>query len=120
MKKTAWWEYLVRFGFGGVITVITGLIASKWGPVVGGLFLAFPAILPASLTLIKRHAGSEPAGVSSLGAVLGSLGMAAFGAIVWLWGASGSPWVVLAAAAVIWFAVAAGAWRVGSKVTGPS
>ncbi len=33
----------------------TGLIAQHWGPVVGGLFLSFPAILPASATLIERH-----------------------------------------------------------------
>jgi len=37
------------------MTVIAGLIAFRFGPVVGGLFLAFPAIFPASATLIERH-----------------------------------------------------------------
>jgi hypothetical protein len=34
---------MLRCLLGGAITVITGLIASHWGPVVEGLFLAFPA-----------------------------------------------------------------------------
>jgi hypothetical protein len=37
---------------GGAITVIAGLIAAHFG----GLFLAFPAIFPASATLIEKHA----------------------------------------------------------------
>ena len=48
-------EYLVRFVIGGGITVMAGLIADRFGPTVGGLFLAFPAIFPASATLIEKH-----------------------------------------------------------------
>jgi Protein of unknown function (DUF3147) len=51
--KTKWYEYATRFVLGGLITVGAGLIAEKWGPSVGGLFLAFPAIFPASATLIE-------------------------------------------------------------------
>ncbi len=36
------------------MTVLAGLIAKHFGPVVGGLFLAFPAIFPASATLLDR------------------------------------------------------------------
>jgi hypothetical protein len=36
---------------GGLVTVITGIVAKNWGPVIGGLFLAFPAIFPASATI---------------------------------------------------------------------
>ena len=46
---------VVRFVFGGAITVGAGLLARKFGPAVGGLFLAFPAIFPASATLIEKH-----------------------------------------------------------------
>jgi nicotinamidase-related amidase len=46
---------MIRFALGGAMTVIAGLIASRYGPVVGGLFLAFPAIFPASATLIEKH-----------------------------------------------------------------
>jgi hypothetical protein len=41
--------------FGGAVTVAAGLIANKWGPGVGGLFLAFPAIFPGSATLVEKH-----------------------------------------------------------------
>ncbi len=57
LKDTRPWEYAVRFAFGGAIAVITGVIGHLWGPWIAGLFLAFPAILPASLTLVKQHDG---------------------------------------------------------------
>jgi hypothetical protein len=60
LKKTKPWEYLVRFAMGGAITVATGIVAHVWGPLVAGLFLAFPAILPASLTLVKARSASPP------------------------------------------------------------
>jgi len=42
LKRTRWYEYALRFFFGGAVTVATGLIAKHYGPVFGGLFLAFP------------------------------------------------------------------------------
>jgi Protein of unknown function (DUF3147) len=56
LRQTRWYEYLVRFVLGGAMTVVAGLIAARFGPVIGGLFLAFPAIFPASATLIEKHA----------------------------------------------------------------
>jgi len=53
LNGTRWHEYALRFLAGGVITAVTGIIAKKFGPGVGGLFLAFPAIFPASATLIE-------------------------------------------------------------------
>ena len=44
LRETRWYEYLIRFALGGAITVIAGYIAARFGPIVGGLFLAFPAI----------------------------------------------------------------------------
>ena len=55
LRQTRWYEYLVRFVLGGAMTVVAGLIAARFGPVSGGLFLAFPAIFPASATLIEKH-----------------------------------------------------------------
>jgi hypothetical protein len=46
LRQTRWYEYLVRFVLGGAMTVITGLVAARFGPVVGGLFLAFPRSFP--------------------------------------------------------------------------
>jgi Protein of unknown function (DUF3147) len=55
LRQTRWYEYLIRFGLGGAMTAVAGLIAARFGPVIGGLFLAFPAIFPASVTLIEKH-----------------------------------------------------------------
>ena len=55
LKRTRWYEYALRFFFGGAVTVAAGLIAKHYGPVFGGLFLAFPAIFPASATLVEKH-----------------------------------------------------------------
>ncbi len=52
LKTTKPREYAIRFLFGGLVTAATGVVAKKFGPVVAGLFLAFPAIFPASATLI--------------------------------------------------------------------
>ena len=55
LKEGRWYEYLVRFTLGGAATVFTGLISSRYGASVGGLFLALPAIFCASATLIEKH-----------------------------------------------------------------
>lgn len=96
-RLARWYEYAIRFAAGGAATVIAGLLVEKFGPVFGGLFLAFPAILPCSVSLIESHEtkrkhqagllgtvrGREAAGVDSAGASMGSLGMAAFAVVVW-------------------------------------
>jgi hypothetical protein len=71
-------EYLLRFAFGAGISVAAGLIGMKFGPVVGGIFLGFPAILPASLTLIEKKDGRQQAAIDSEGAILGAIAMVAF------------------------------------------
>src|ERR1700730_10423475 len=92
LKKTKWHEYAIRFLLGGSVTVVAGLLAKYYGPVFGGLFLAFPAIFPASATLVDKHErekkqragiqqttrGRQVAGVDAAGAALGSLGLATF------------------------------------------
>lgn len=112
LRDTKASEYAVRFVFGGAITVGTGLVATAWGPFVAGLFLAFPAILPASLTLVKRHEGRRQAVEEARGARLGSLGLAAFAATVAVAIGGMSPSIVLLAAAVMWALVDIGLWYV--------
>ena len=106
------WEYLVRFVFGGVVTACTGLATHAWGPIVGGLFLGFPSILPASLTLVKQHEGRAQAVQDAVGGRVGSIGLVAFAAVVW--GASPvlSAVVVLVLATLAWLAVDVGLWFV--------
>lgn len=112
LKDKKVWEYLVRFLFGGVVTACTGLVAHTFGPVVGGLFLGFPAILPASLTLVKRHDGRAQAVEDARGGRLGSVGLIAFGAIVWATAPVLSPVLVLVLASMGWLVVDLGLWFV--------
>ena len=56
LREGRWYEYLIRFGLGGVATVLTGLISSRYGPSIGGLFPALPAIFCASAS---RHPGDH-------------------------------------------------------------
>jgi len=125
LRQTLWYEYLVRLVLGGAMTVIAGLIAARFGPVVGGLFLAFPAIFPASATLIEKHVrerkekagfpgtrrGKEAAALDAIGAALGSFGLVAFGLVIWLMIVA-SPACALVLAASSWLAVAMLAWQV--------
>ena len=91
LGKTKWFEYALRFAFGGSITVAAGLVAKKWGPGVGGLFLAFPAIFPASATLVEKHEKQEKQqhgldgtnrGREAAGAEIGSIGLIGFAVAV--------------------------------------
>jgi hypothetical protein len=120
LKETSWKGYAIRFLFGGAVTVFAGWIAAKDGPVVGGLFLAFPAILPASVTLIRQHEDAHAAGQDAYGAVLGSIGLVAFGGMVWAASAHLASWLVLLLALAAWLAVSLIAyfvdgWRAGKQ-----
>jgi hypothetical protein len=77
-------EMLLRFGFGAAISVIAGLGGAELGTLVGGLLLAFPAILPAALTLIERDDGNRAAVHDVGGAIFGGAGLIAFGAVAYL------------------------------------
>jgi Protein of unknown function (DUF3147) len=63
LRMTKWSEYGLRFLFGGTITVVAGILAERFGPEFGGLFLAFPAIFPATATLIEKHERKRKDGV---------------------------------------------------------
>ena len=96
LRETRVHEYVVRFLF-GLCTVIAGLIAKRFGPGAGGLFLAFPAIFPASVTMIednekrrKAEVGSDgttrgrlAAGIVASSAARGCVGLALFALVVW-------------------------------------
>lgn len=112
-------EYIVRFLFGGFCTVIAGLIAKRFGPGVGGLFLAFPAIFPASATMIESHEkrrkteigadgttrGRLAASIDASGAVLGCVGLALFALVVWKMLPQGNAYGVIAIAVLSWAAL---------------
>jgi hypothetical protein len=110
LKDTKAWEHAIRFAFGGAITLGTGLVADKWGPAVAGLFLAFPAILPASITLVKQHDGRRHAIDDARGARLGSIALAAFAFVVIVTAERLPAVAVLTLAGFAWLLVAIGAW----------
>ncbi len=111
LSQTSAKEYAIRFVFGGVVTVGAGLVATRWGPVVGGLFLAFPSILPATVTLVKGHAKlSGAAGSDALGAACGSLGLVLFSVVGWTLSTSLSGWATLTLATIGWALGAVAAW----------
>ena len=125
LGQTSWHEYLLRFVFGGLVTLSAGLIADRWGPVVGGLFLAFPSIFPASLTLVAKHEvqrkqsrgmhgeerGKDAAGTEAAGTSMGSFGLFAFAVVVWRAFPRYATWVVLLFATVAWVLVSTAVWR---------
>jgi hypothetical protein len=110
LRDTTVGEHLVRFVFGGGVAVATGLVAHRWGPEIGGLFLAFPAILPASLTLVKEHDGRARALDDARGARLGVLALAAFAGTAWLLAPRIHPALALALAMLMWLAVGVAGW----------
>ncbi len=101
------------------------MIAREFGPVVGGLFLAFPSIFPAASTLVERHVKDQqqqrakPDGGSrarhavaldAAGAALGGVGLSAFAIMAWqLLPRLNAP-AVLVLATIAWFALSTLLW----------
>jgi len=137
LKDSHWYEYLIRFVLGGTVTALTGVISSRFGPSVGGLFLALPAIFCASATLIASHEerrkqetglrgrrrGQQAAALDAAGAALGSIGMLAFALTFWLLVERGAIAAFVAALAA-WIVISIAAWwgwrrfRVFRRVSG--
>lgn len=129
-RETRWYEYALRFLFGGLITAAAGVIAKEFGPAIGGLFLAFPAIFPASATLIEKHErekkqakgmsgkqrGRQAAALEAAGAAIGSVGLFLFAALVWSILPHHEPSFVLIAATAVWVIASIGLWFVRRSV----
>lgn len=130
LREIRWYQYAVRFIFGGLITAIAGLIAGHFGPVIGGLFLAFPAIFPASATLIEKHEkerkrehgfngtarAAEAVSVDAAGAAMGTLSLAIFALVAWRLILSYSAWLALTIAALVWLGASALFWELRKRV----
>jgi Protein of unknown function (DUF3147) len=126
LKESRPHEFFVRFVFGGACTVLAGLIAKKYGPGVGGLFLAFPAIFPAGASLIESHEkrkkreagmegkrrGREAASLDALGASLGAVGLMVFAAVVWIGVPGRNAVLVIVGATAVWLTISVGLWMI--------
>ncbi|MHB8392311.1 MAG: DUF3147 family protein [Acidobacteriaceae bacterium] len=125
-----WPDFAARFLLGGLITVITGLIAHHFGPSMGGLFLAFPAIFPASATLIEKsqikkkkaaglhgaRLGAEAAAVDAVGTALGSVGLVGFALFVWQLLENHDSAAILCGATLLWLVLSVAMWRMRKLV----
>jgi hypothetical protein len=107
----------VRFVFGVVVAVVAGVVGVIFGPKAGGLFLAFPAILPASLTLIEQKENRDKAAADAEGAIAGGFGLAVFALVVLLTIKSLGPAIGLPLALIAWAAVSLGIF-VGARALG--
>jgi hypothetical protein len=124
LKRTRWYEYGIRFLLGGGITVVAGFLANRYGPLLGGLFLAFPAIFPASATLVEKHEtqkkrraglsgssrGRLAAALDGRGAILGSVGLVCFALAVWLLLPLLNAALTFAIALAVWMGVSIAIW----------
>jgi Protein of unknown function (DUF3147) len=129
LKSTKPHEYALRFLFGGIVTVTAGIIARRFGPGIGGLFLAFPAIFPASATLIENHEkqskqeagydgtlrGRTAAGLDAAGTFLGALALVLFAFVIYRLLPSQDPLLTLAAASLAWLALSVLLWFLAKR-----
>lgn len=99
-------DLLIRFAAGAATSIVSGVLTLGFGARVGGVFLAFPAILAASLTLIEQKEDSVDAREDSRGAIVGAgaLSLFAIAATLTLRQLSGS--VALLIASAVWLAAA--------------
>ena len=125
VRRTTAFEYAIRFLLGGIITAVTGLIANRYGAAAVGLFHAFPAIFPASVTRVEKHEiekkhsaglhgsirGREAAALEAAGAAIGSIGLFGFAIFVGRFAGRYRSSTVLLSATLVWFATAGLIWR---------
>src|SRR5919108_96559 len=93
-------DLIVRFAFGAATSAVAGAISIVFSPIAGGVFLAFPAILAASLTLIAEAEDRGEAREDARGAAVGAVALAAFAAVAAL-GFTRLAWPLVLAAACI-------------------
>lgn len=130
LGRSKWYEYVIRFAFGGAITALAGIIAKRFGAELGGLFLAFPAIFPAAATLIEKTErqkkekaglsgtirGRQAAGVDAAGSWMGAFGLVAFALIVWNALPSFGTATVLSGAALAWLFTSVLIWELREQL----
>lgn len=93
-------DLAIRFVFGLTVSAVAAVIGIAVNARFGGVFLAFPAILPATLTLIEKEQSERKARDDDVGAVLGAAALILFAGLGWwLFGQIGAPLTLTAAAA---------------------
>ena len=117
-------EWAARFAFGGTVCVLAGLVAKWFGPEIGGLFLAFPAIFPAGASMVEAHEkkhkarvgldgtnrGRTVAGLDAAGAAMGCLGLIGFAVTCWVGLPRLGTAVVFVLATMVWAVLSVTVW----------
>lgn len=106
VREVGFRELGIRFLAGALTSIVAGGLTLALGTRVGGVMLAFPAILAASLTLIEHEEDSAEAREDARGAVMGGVALALFAVIAAITLGSLNPALALLLAAVGWFAAA--------------
>lgn len=102
---------ILRFFFGGVACVLAGLVDNRYGPLLSGLFFAFPAMVPASLSIALKNQTPRDALEITFGASAGAVGLAGAGFFLWRFGSDLPRVSALGAAVLIWLATAMLTWK---------
>ena len=122
-------EWIIRFVFGGVVCVLAGLIAQQFGPIIGGFFLAFPAIFPASASLVEAHEEQHKAragfnganrgrivsAIDALGTAMGCIGLAGFAGVLWIWLPRAGLVQTFVLATLVWLTLSVAVWLLCKK-----
>ena len=112
----------VRFAFGAAISVGAGVLGKAVGARFGGTFLAFPAILPASLTLIQNKEGTRTADRNAVGAVLWTVTFVLLGYFLGASWQMADQWIgrtsTVAAGAIALAALVSWIWRRRARMKG--
>ncbi|GGV86734.1 hypothetical protein GCM10015535_35450 [Streptomyces gelaticus] len=95
-------DVLLRFGFGAGVSLLAAAVSALFGSFIGGVFLAFPAILLASLTLVAEEEGIRRARDDARGAALGTLGLLVFAIVAAVLVRHHSAWLAFGAATAAW------------------
>jgi uncharacterized membrane protein (GlpM family) len=93
---------VVRFIAGALISVVAGGVALAFGPRIGGIFLAFPAVLVASLTLIEKEEDRAAAREDARGATAGALALVIFAIVFTLVSDDTGGGIALLVATISW------------------
>jgi uncharacterized membrane protein (GlpM family) len=115
LKDTQVRDWLIRFAFGAGVSAFAGIVSALAGPLVGGLFLAFPATLLASVTLVAQEEGVREAREEAGGATFGTLGLLPFAVVLAVLVSRVPVWLALVAATAAWALVAVGGYLVARR-----
>ncbi len=119
LSDVGWRDIALRFAFGALTSALAATVGVVAGAKWAGPFLALPAILAASLTLIADEESRKRAREDARGAVLGAVALVVFAAVgATLFVRIGAGWVLLLAT-VAWCVVAGGLyWLVWARRRG--